>query len=404
MLSAALERAWTGGWLSRPALDPEALIAAAIRRTGLAFAPQDGSGWRTRLDILAQALEQEAALSPLGLTIAHGQLVAALANRLRAEALWRRHPEILAIPIKAPVLVVGQMRSGSTRVQRMLACNPELTATRFYESWNPLPRVPWLGAFADRYARAATALCAARLLNPGFAAIHPTGALAVDEEIGLQNLSIFGAAFEAQWRVPSFVEHIEAADARPAYAEFRRLLQTLAWLRPAHRGRRWVLKVPQFAQDLPALIETFPDALVVRLHRDPVAVVGSSASLARCMMEVQSDAVDVPAIGREWLRKTALRQRRMDRALAHSGVRRVTIDYAAMEEDWREQARRLHRAMGLAFTPAVERRIERYLAGATGAAGAAGGHRYSLAAFELDSRMVRAGVDGPPAPLPCSAG
>lgn len=386
MLCDGLESAWRSGRLSRPSLDPEALLAKAGARQRDADA---GRSWRKRLDLLVGALHREAALTPLGLTIAHGQLVAALANRFRAEALWRRHPEILSISIPAPILIIGHMRSGSTRVHRLLACHPAVTATRFYESWNPVPRLPLLGSFADRYARAAFALGIAGLLNPAFRAIHPTGAFAVDEEIGLQNLSVFGAAFEAQWNVPSFVAHIETMNTEPVYAEFRRLLQTLAWLRPAHRDRRWVLKVPQFSQDLPSLLRAFPDASVVRLHRDPAEIVGSSASLVRGMMEVQSDAVDPVAVGREWVRKVGLREARMAQ-VPGTGPDIVNVDYEDMERDWRGESARLCRALKLEWNPAVERRVGRLIGGRTSARSS--GHNYSLAEFGLTADAVRRAV------------
>ncbi len=164
----------------------------------------DAPEWRDRLDRLTHALHTEAALSPLGTIIAYGQLVAALANRARMHALWKRHPEILSRPFRAPIIILGQMRSGSTRMQRLLACDPRLAHTRFFESWNPLPALRRSVPIDDRRLRAWLALRCARWLNPAFGTIHPTGTTQPDEEIGLHNISIFGSAFEAQWRIPSF--------------------------------------------------------------------------------------------------------------------------------------------------------------------------------------------------------
>ena len=137
-LNAMLGEAWRRKWLPRPVLESEALIAAARSRTGLQV-PGEERGWRDRLDILTRDLHGEAELTPLGMVIAYGQLVAALANRARMHALWQRHPQIFDLPIRAPVIVLGQMRSGSTRMQRLLACDPRLAHTRFFESWNPVP-------------------------------------------------------------------------------------------------------------------------------------------------------------------------------------------------------------------------------------------------------------------------
>lgn len=354
-----LRMVWRKDWLPAPELDPDRLIAAACgpdRRSDLI----DGC-WRLRLDVLAAALQSEASLNGLGRTIAYGQLTMALKHRLRWQDLWRRHPEIAEYPIEAPILIVGQMRSGTTRVQRLLAQDPRLQFTRFFESWAPIPSSA-NSLVDDRPLRAWVGLQCAHLINPDFRHIHPTRTWEADEEMGLQNISIFGSAFEAQWRVPSFAAHIEAADPQPAYAEFKRLLQTLGWLRRHEAPRPWVLKLPQFAQDTEALLSVFPDARVVVVERDLGAVVTSSASLVRNQMAVQSDSVDPHWIGREWLRKTRLRQVRSAAALAASDVPRVTVDYEAVGTGWRDEVAKIYRMLDMPLTSTVEGRMASFLA------------------------------------------
>ncbi|MBB5710454.1 hypothetical protein FHT02_001685 [Sphingomonas xinjiangensis] len=387
-MNGMLEDAWSKGWLSRPELAPEGLVAAARRKTGLAAMGEE-SGWRDRLGSLVDALHAEAALTPVGQVVAYGQLVSALANRARAHALWQRHPEILDLPVPAPVIVLGQMRSGSTRMQRMLACDPRLAHTRFFESWNPLPGMR-VGRLDDRLLRGWMGLRCAHWLNPEFSVIHPTGTRQPDEEIGLHNVSIFGSAFEAQWRVPSFAAAGEAMDTRPVYAEFKQLLQTIAWLRGERGERPWILKVPQLTQDLAAVLEIFPDARLVCLDRPAAALVASSASLVHSQMRVQSDSVDRHWIGREWLRKIALRQRRLAAARAHADVAQVDVAFDAMNADWRGEMHRVYHALGMVLTPDVERRMARYAARRGHRKLAR--HRYALADFGLDEAQVDAAM------------
>jgi hypothetical protein len=354
-----LERAWAKGWADRPTLDPGELIGKAAAKSG--HRPDtDPSGWRTRLDLLCADLEGEAKLNRLGRTIAHGQLVAALANRFRAQALWRRYAEIADQPLPAPIIVVGQMRSGTTRVQRLLACDPRLSSTRFYESWNPVPlraRRAWMD---DRKLRGWLGLLAARLLNPRFDSIHPTSWNAVDEEIGLQSLSIFGSAFEAQWRVPNFCAAVEEGDALPAYREFKRLLQMLAWLRGDDGTRPAILKVPQFTQDLDVLLRVFPDARLVCLSRDQAEVVGSSASLSRNQMALQSHDVDPQWITREWARKVRLRQDRTAAARARADVPQIDVAFEDVTHDWEGEMRRVYAMLGMTLPPAVVAAMRAY--------------------------------------------
>ncbi|VWX46668.1 sulfotransferase [Novosphingobium sp. 9U] len=359
-VNEGLERAWRRGWFSRPSLEPNALLAAARQTTGLHdFGAEDG--WRDRLDRLTASLHDEAALTPLGTTIAYGQLVAALAGRLRATALWQRRPEIAQVPLRAPIIVVGQMRSGSTRMQRLLACDKRFAYTRFFESWNPLPRWNWL-PIDDRRLRGWLALRVAHWLNPRFGVIHPVRPHQADEEIGLHNVALYGAAFEAQWCIPSFARYAEALDSRPIYAEFRQHLQTIKWLRRDKGNRPWILKLPQFSQDLDAVLHTFPDARIVVLHRNGKEVVGSSASLVHNQMMVQSDEVDRHWIGREWLRKVALRTERTAHARDRHAVAGIDVAFTDMHQDWRAEMGKVYAMLGTPFTLDVERQMAKFMA------------------------------------------
>jgi hypothetical protein len=380
-----LDRLWVKGLAPRPSLDPEVLIDTAGAR-----ALPDRTGWRRRLAILCGDLEQTARLTPLGHTIAHGQIVAALRDRVRMERLWSRYPAILDHPIAPPIIIVGQMRSGTTRVQRLLACDPRLTTSSFFESWNPVPRSARRGGFDDRAWRARVGLAMARMLNPEFATIHPTAWNAPDEQIGWHAPSFFGSIYDTQWRVPAYTAEVENGDAVPVYQEFRRLLQTVTWLRGESGARPWVLKIPQFAQDLDALLAVFPDARILRLDRDPLAVVASSASLVRNQMDLQSEAVRPSWIGQETLRKVALRERRTEAALSRTPVRCLRVDYAAVDADWREEIERIYRFLHMPLAPALTRamavllrdakrqRLER--------------HRYELSEFGLTEQAVRAAL------------
>ncbi len=390
-LNARLEGAWRTGWLPRPVLEPDVLIAAARARTGL-NALGDDSGWSDRLQILTQALHEEARLTSLGRVIAYGQLVAALANRARMHALWQRHMEILEHPIRAPIIILGQMRSGSTRMQRLLARDARLAHTRFFESWNPVPARARRQAIDDRRLRGWIALRVARWLNPDFDVIHPTATAEPDEEIGFHNIAVFGSAYEAQWRVPSFADACETTDTRPVYAEFKRLLQTIAWLRREPGGRPWVLKLPQMTQDLGSVLATFPDARLVCLDRPAPALVASSASLVHNQMRVQSDAVDPHWIGREWLRKVALRQHRTSEARARFGGPQVDVTFDEINEDWPATMRKVYRTLGMPLLPEVETRMARYLEQKRHRR--LRSHLYSLEQFGLTEAQVEA-VTGP---------
>lgn len=382
MASRGLEGAWRSGALPRPALDAAAFETAALKGApSRAFGPADQ--WRAPFRLLVDSLRDEADLNPLGLTMAHGQIVGALKARIRAAALWERHPEILDRPVPTPIVVLGSMRSGTTRLQRLLACDPRLAHTRLFESLSPVPA-------PARALKARASLMALKLFNPAIAPIHPMRAKDPDEEFGLFSFSFGSPQFEAQWRVPGFTRWWEAADTSWLYREFRALLQTIGWARGTPADRTWVLKAPQFMQDLPSLLAAFPDARLVCLDRGLEKVVGSSASLVWHQMRIQSDHVDRGWIGQEWLRKTRLRRDRAAAArAARPDVPQIDVACEAMDGDWQAEMMRIYAFLDMELTPAVRRRMAAYVAGAR----AHHGHRYGLEQFGLTREMLsRAGA------------
>lgn len=376
----ALDRLWQGGVLPAPTLDADQLIAGAI-----AAERDDDFGpghWETPFRLLVADLAGPARLNAIGRTFAHVQLTKTLRDRLRAQRLWQRHPEILETPLPRPVVVLGSMRSGTTRMQRLLACDPRLAHTRLHESQNPVPgRLGRAGGWAST----AAGVALLRLLNPALMAVHPTAAQLPDEEFGLFGFAMNGAQFDAQWHVPGFSRHWQHADPRPVYAEFRALLQTIAWARGGD-ARPWVLKAPHFLEHLDALLGAFPDARLVCLSRDAPSVVASSASLVWQQQRVQSDHVCRRRIGQDWLARTAARVEAAAQVrAARPDVPQIDVRFADVDADWRREMARVQDFLGLAFTPQVAARMAKGLDRAVHHHG----HRYRLADFGLTETRVR---------------
>lgn len=378
----ALDSAWRRGALPRPVMDADALEAAALRGADPVRLGPD-TGWRTPYRLLVRALRDEAELNPLGLAMAHGQIVQTLRARMRAVALWQRHPEILEMPLAPPVVILGPMRSGTTRLQRLLACDDRLAHTRAFESFHPVPLRA--RGFDSRPLRTRLALAAIARFNPVLAAIHPTRPRDPEEEFGLLSFPFGPPQFEAQWRVPSFTSWWEGADKSFVYMEMRQLLQTISWRRREPPGRPWILKAPQFMEDLPALLDAFPGARLLCLHRSLEAVIASSASLVWHQMRIQSDRADPTWIGREWLRKT---RRRLSLAAEarrrHPDIPQLDLDYDAMARDWRGEIDRIYDLIGLDLPPDLAARMAAWLSRAR----SHHGHRYSLDQFGLSAERI----------------
>ena len=392
-------------------LDKHFLMDQAVAATGL---DDFGDRWFERpFDALLDSVKHEARLNAAGDFSAMKQFHHVLRDRLYAQMWFKRHPEILARPLKNPVVIVGPMRSGTTRLHRLLASDQRFAHLRSFETISPVPRPEFEDVLAGekedfRPKLAARIMKVARLANPRTLSIHPTGPYEPEEELGLLVASMWSMKHDAQWHVPSYAQWCEGENPVEAYRHMANLLRLIGWSQQESSLRPWILKTPQHMLDLPALLEVFPDARLIFTHRDPKQVVGSAASLAWNQTIIYSDHNDPAQTGRQWLGKTATMIERMRAARdAIPRDRMIDVQYDDMETDWRGTMERVYRFLELDMAPAVDG-MQRFLD--RSARLKRRPHRYSLAEFglradEVDERFANytatygIPVEGPSAPL-----
>ncbi len=347
--NAFLGRAWDRGWLPAPSLQPDALWTVASKSFGDRAEkaetggrqPDDVLDFRLRLERLCEAINAEADLNPLGQAMAHGQLTRVIRSRLQFGELWTRQPELLATELAPPIIVIGHMRSGTTRIHKLLAADPAHSHTRYCDAWHPVP-----GNLAARRMKGAIDLAMLGWLNPWLQSIHPMASGEVEEELAWIAAALNHSIYESQWHIPSYSAFSEARDPAPVYRELTRVLRTDA----AHReiaAKPRVLKVPQFSEDLATLLSQFPDARLVIATRDNDAVLRSAISLAANQMAIQSDSCDLARIEALWRHKIELREERIEVALANWSGPIARLEFEALNADWEGEIRRTYSELGL---------------------------------------------------------
>jgi hypothetical protein len=88
---------------------------------------------------------------------------------------------------------------------------------------------------------------------------------------------------------------VSGAPRHAAYADYRRQIQVLT---ERESAAQLVMKDPCHLFHLDALLDTFPDAVVVHLHRDPAEAVSSLCSLCHALHTMDSGHSDPAATGR----------------------------------------------------------------------------------------------------------
>jgi hypothetical protein len=258
-------------------LTVEAVCEEAVVRTGLdEFGPDD---FRERLGVQLGEMDADIDRTGLGRMLMFGDWARAAANRLRIHHLLRSHPEILDVRIEAPVIVIGLPRSGTTHLVNLLAADSRFRSMPLWESYEPVPNPeePVVVAGVDpRWTRCQAAWEAMQAGAPLVAAMHPMDPDHVHEENELMAPDFSNYNLEWVARAPQWRDYYLSHDQTPHYAYMKTVLQILQWYRPRER---WVLKSPQHLEQIRPLMTTFPDAMIVVTHRDPVAVIQSTITM-----------------------------------------------------------------------------------------------------------------------------
>jgi hypothetical protein len=369
--------------------DPPALLAEASAAAG-GLADFGDPTFRPALDALCAALESEGQLSTMGAGILRQKLLGQLINRLRVEDYFRIHPEIAQEQVKAPLVIVGLPRTGTTKLHRLLSRDPRFWFMYFWESLFPVPFPGESLAAPDaRIAEARGVVAMMTAAMPKLMAIHPMDADEADEEVMLMEHS-FLSAFDAYANIPSYVAWLDRQDQAPAYAYLKRMLQYLQWQKRQRGvgGERWVLKSPHHLLRMDTLLKVFPGAQVIQTHRDPVQSIPSIASFIHTLWSIYGEKADASAAGHAW-------SGRMSLALKHTiDVRgRVPasqfLDVAFLDtvRDPMGVAKRIYDFIGWKLTPDAEAAMHAWLA--ADEKSHQGGHEYTAQEYGLSDEGIR---------------
>ena len=345
-------------------LEPDALIAEACAKAGLDDFGDES--FREGLGVLCRSLDGEAKLNEQGRATQHARIVDSLVTRLSVEDLFKRHPEILEEELGDPVVIVGLMRTGTTRLHRLLGAGPAFRVARWWETRYP---APFPGSdWRNDDPRPAAGREEVRLTLeavPVLATVHPWDAEGADEEIMLLEHTFQSWIPESSAHVPSYGTWVDGSDLRGAYRYLVRLLQLIQW-QQEQSGRggagRWILKSPFHLAYLEPLFEVFPGARVLQTHRDPVETMPSAASMYRALRQLNTDDVDESAIAKRVLSLYGgALARCMQARDAMPAECFLDVDYRAVGRDPLAEARRIYAWLDVPWSAAAEDAMKGWL-------------------------------------------
>lgn len=370
----------------RDRLDVDRLVAEGCQRAG-----SDDLGeatWQDPLTRVVDGLVEEAHLHELGVEVAADEIVGYLANRASMTE-WRRHnPDVGTGTIEAPIVIVGQPRTGTTILHDLLAQDRDLRAPLTWEVDRPVP-APEPATFATdpRIDEVQATLEMADSLIPGFTDFHPMGATLAQECVRMTAADFRSLIFSTVYRLPTYNHWLlHEADLAPTYRWHRRYLQHLQSRTPAPR---WLLKSPAHLWHFPALLAEYPDAIVVQTHRDPLKVVASVSALAAHLRQIASDETSVPEAAAQYgddifLGLDRASQARDDGTLPPDQV--IDVHFADFMDAPLDVIGTIYDQVGLELSAETEDRMRRFLVANPGNVG---GGRYRFADTGLDADALR---------------
>lgn len=243
------------------------------------------------LRVLLQAMDVDPCFTPKGREMAWTALVSTLVSRLYAEDSFKKHPEWQSFKLRAPLMICGLPRSGTTALHKLLSADPQFQGVQNWLTKAPQPRPPrdqWEQHPA--FQRAVKALVDQHAASPDLMLAHRVVADEVDENIELQRGTFASHIFGAIWYCAGYDAWWATRIERPdVHREFN-LLKLIGCHEPE---KPYLLKNPATIGQLDYWFEDVPDVRIIQTHRDPVKAMASVAStLNHYRAAFEGDAIE----------------------------------------------------------------------------------------------------------------
>ena len=317
-------------------LDFDGLVGQAetyAERMGVPF-ERTYPGWmRVALGRLVEALQSpEARLRESRLSHIIYGLTRVLRNNAALARERQQHPEIERERITRPVFIVGINRTGTTFLHRLLSRDPQFWTLRRYELVDSVLSTDAYGTIAGT-AKDPRRVYAEELMDATNFADRLSGMHRLDMDEPDEDFMLLRMAFST-WintvahYVPAYGRWLAETGSRNAYAYHRSIMQHFTWQRQQRNCRgqqRWLLKMPFHLMELEVLLETYPDAVFIQTHREPVQFMASWNSVVERIRSFSTEPRPRHETGAEQLAQ-------MSRML--NGAMRFRASRPALDKRW----------------------------------------------------------------------
>jgi hypothetical protein len=338
------------------------------------------------LTILHRGYGETAQLDKQGAEAMTRSLLRLLANRLRMKRDFLAHPEIHDQPINGPLVVMGVARSGTTKLQKVLASSGDFNFLPYWMNYSWASRTGKPGEPLDERIADAQAHCAwydAR--SPETKLGHSFEALEPEEDAVLSEGCFVTPTFLGYAEIPAYAQWLGAQPPSIWFNFLRDNLKYLQWQGLASADKPWLLKSPNYNGLELEILKVFPDARLIMAHRSPLKTLTSMCKLVQCFRQAYSDLKpDLPLIVEH-------NYHNMDSHLAnreaHPELPLLDIRFEDIVGNLASVVEQVYADAGLPLSPEALERMLRW--DRDNAMHKAGEFKYSLQELGLDEAVIR---------------
>lgn len=344
----------------------------------------------------------------IGFIMAKLELTMTMVRKLKFVQYLKDCPEVLTVPVRKPVFVVGLPRTGTTFLHRLLSLDPAVRAPLLWELLSPVPGVlKRSGALDDDFAKdAARRAEAVRLQirkrqdagDRALENIHEIGydvpeecLMAMSDEIPCLTQNFYAVYMDTT----EFFSKVGKAQVERTYRHYKKVLQLLSLqCGDTQAVRSWMLKSPIHLFYIKELAAVYPDATIIWTHRHPVSAVPSLCSLLKAVHKLyyEPSTHDDAALGRAVRDLSARLLEQVPRDIAEANLPGTNVVYDTFVADPLGTVKGLYAQLGWTFTAEYEAILKDFLvadakkrkAAKSKAAGTL--HRYTPEDFHLTAQ------------------
>ncbi len=263
--------------MSAPRFDADHLMAEARAIAGIDVLDR---GAVAPLGRLVESLNAESELHEGGAVGMRNKLLRILANRLRMQRDFDAHPEIHDQVVKAPMIITGIPRTGSTKMQKLFSASGDFNYLPMWQTSHPSLITDEHRESPQQRIDAGLALEAwLEQASPDMKYCHPFLAMEPEEDAWILEHSLMSPVFLGFSRVDRYVQWMIREDVDLQFTFLRDTLKYLQWQGVADPEKRWILKCPMYNGIEPLLFRAFPDANLIMTHRSPVSSIPSGSRM-----------------------------------------------------------------------------------------------------------------------------